>query len=369
MKVTFPHMGTAAIGIKAFLAEAGLDVVPPPPTSKRTLTLGSRHAPEFACLPLKINLGNFLEALAEGADTIIMAGGVGPCRFGYYGEVQREILHSLGRDCNFLIFEPPGGDLGSLIATSRRLFAGISSKTLALAGRIAWAKLEAADRIWQASLWARPREGIVGSTTALLRKLLHKLDQASEVRQIRQLTGKGIEELRSLACGEPKLHLALVGEIYVVLDPFTNQELEERLGLMGVEVHRTIYLSDWIRRHLLLDIFRIQPQGSSPKLARGYLNHRVGGHGLESVANTVLAGRRNFDGVIHLAPFTCMPEIVAASILPTVSKKEKIPVLTVVLDEHTGEAGLVTRLEAFVDMLVRQKRQGGQKQHGLLSWA
>lgn len=368
MKVTFPHMGTFAIPMKAFLQEAGLEVIPPPPTTKRTLTLGSRHAPEFACLPLKINLGNYLEALERGADTIIMAGGVGPCRFGYYGEVQREILRSLDKDCRFLILEPPGGDLKSLISRSRELFAQSSSRDLIRAGRIAWAKFQAVDRLWQMSLWARPREEITGTTTKLLRQYLDAVDQAAEVRQIKRLVQEGVTQFQSLATHEPRLRLAIVGEIYVVLDPFTNQDLEERLGHMGVEVDRTIYLSQWIQRHLLLDFLHFHPQGSSRRLAQGYLNHKVGGHGLESVANTVLAARRNFHGVIHLAPFTCMPEIVSASILPRVSAQENIPVLTVVLDEHTGEAGLVTRLEAFVDMLIRQKRQGRQER-GLLSWA
>jgi len=31
--------------------------------------------------------------------------------------------------------------------------------------------------------------------------------------------------------------------------------------------------------------------------------------------------------------------------------------MSLILDEHTGEAGLVTRLEAFVDMLARWKRR------------
>jgi predicted nucleotide-binding protein (sugar kinase/HSP70/actin superfamily) len=368
LKVTFPHMGTFAIPMKAFLEEAGLEVIPPPPTSKRTLTLGSRHAPEFACLPLKINLGNYLEALEAGADTIIMAGGVGPCRFGYYGEVQREILSAAGHDCRFMIFEPPGGDLQSLLARGRELFSGIKAKALLRAGWIAWAKFQAVDRLWQASLWARPREEIPGSTSRLLQQLLFSVDQASQVRQVRKIVRDGKAQFRSLAVRQPRICLAIVGEIYVVLDPFTNQQIEERLGHMGVEVHRTIYLSQWILRHLLLDVFHIHPQGTSRRLAQGYLNHKVGGHGLETVANTVLAARRGFHGVIQLAPFTCMPEIVAASILPSVSAQENIPVLTVVLDEHTGEAGLVTRLEAFVDMLIRQKRQGRQE-HGLLSWA
>ena len=69
--------------------------------------MGITHSPEFACLPLKINIGNFIEALENGADTIVMAGGIGPCRFGYYGEVQREILKDLGFNFEMIILEPP----------------------------------------------------------------------------------------------------------------------------------------------------------------------------------------------------------------------------------------------------------------------
>ena len=37
------------------------------------------------------------------------------------------------------------------------------------------------------------------------------------------------------------------------------------------------------------------------------------------------------------------------------SKEFSKPILTLTIDEHTGEAGFVTRLEAFVDMLSRKK--------------
>jgi benzoyl-CoA reductase/2-hydroxyglutaryl-CoA dehydratase subunit BcrC/BadD/HgdB len=56
-------------------------------------------------------------------------------------------------------------------------------------------------------------------------------------------------------------------------------------------------------------------------------------------------------------PFTCMPEIVAQNILTRVSKEQGIPILTLISDEHTAEAGVVTRLEAFVDLLARQQRE------------
>ena len=54
-------------------------------------------------------------------------------------------------------------------------------------------------------------------------------------------------------------------------------------------------------------------------------------------------------------PFSCMPEIVAQNILPKVSRNENIPILELVLDEQTGKAGNITRIEAFVDLVMRKK--------------
>jgi predicted nucleotide-binding protein (sugar kinase/HSP70/actin superfamily) len=50
-----------------------------------------------------------------------------------------------------------------------------------------------------------------------------------------------------------------------------------------------------------------------------------------------------------------MPEIVSKSILPTISKDKNFPILTLIVDEMTGEAGYITRLEAFLDLLERRK--------------
>lgn len=82
-----------------------------------------------------------------------------------------------------------------------------------------------------------------------------------------------------------------------------------------------------------------------------------GGHGRESVGHTILYAKKGFDGVIHLSPFTCIPEIVAKSILPAVSKDYNISVLSISLDEQTGKAGLRTRLEAFVDLLDKKRQK------------
>ena len=69
--------------------------------------------------------------------------------------------------------------------------------------------------------------------------------------------------------------------------------------------------------------------------------------------------------MVHCYPFSCMPEIISRAILPTVSHDYDMPVMSLVLDEQTGEAGFQTRLEAFVDLLSRKKQK--QKENQKLS--
>jgi len=49
----------------------------------------------------------------------------------------------------------------------------------------------------------------------------------------------------------------------------------------------------------------------------------------------VLHAKHGFDGMVHLAPFTCMPEIIAQNILIGMRKDDvAIPVLSITCDEH-----------------------------------
>jgi predicted nucleotide-binding protein (sugar kinase/HSP70/actin superfamily) len=61
------------------------------------------------------------------------------------------------------------------------------------------------------------------------------------------------------------------------------------------------------------------------------------------------------DGAIQIFPMGCMPEIVSKAILPSIARDRDFPIMSLVVDEMTGEAGYVTRIEAFIDMLERRK--------------
>jgi len=149
------------------------------------------------------------------------------------------------------------------------------------------------------------------------------------------------------------LVVGIIGEFYVLLEPFSNLDVEKELGRLRVEVRRTTFVSEWTKFSLFLNPFGINEKDRLHKAALPYLKRDIGGDGWESVGEKVLHAKE-YDGLVHLAPFTCMPEIVAQNIMP--KTKENIPVLTILCDEQLGKSGMLTRLEAFVDMLEHRRR-------------
>lgn len=353
LKATFPHIGNSYIPFRALLSELGFEPVVPPPITEETIALGTKLAPEFACFPLKVNLGNYIEALRQGAELILMAGGVGPCRFGYYGELQREILRDAGYGTEFLVLEAPKTHPRELWDKIKRYFPRHHPADLARASKIAWLKAEALDSFDRLACKIRPREKQAGTTDRLQARFYRALDRAAMVSEIKSIRKQALDELRAVLVqpGFVPLKVALLGEIYMVLEPKVNFEMERTLGLMGVEVERTIHFTDWAYETLLLSIIQPDWRRKYQLTARPYLENFVGGHGVETVANTVTAGVNHFAGVIELAPFTCMPEVIAMQALPAVSRDLNIPVLSLIIDEHSAEAGIRTRLEAFIDLL------------------
>ena len=247
LKVTFPHIGNSYIPFRALLNELGLEPVVPPPITEATISLGTKLAPEFACFPLKVNLGNYVEALRQGAELILMAGGVGPCRFGYYGELQREILRDAGYDTEFLVLEAPKTHPRELWDKIKRYFPRHHPADLVRAAKFAWLKAEALDSFDRLACKIRPREEWAGTTDKLQSRFYQALDGATMVSDIKTLREQALEELQAVSVqpGFVPLKVALLGEIYMVLEPKVNFEMERTLGRMGVEVERTIHFTDW----------------------------------------------------------------------------------------------------------------------------
>lgn len=358
MKVTFPHMGNMWVSLKTMLEELGLEVVVPPPSTKRTLTLGTRYSPEFICLPLKISLGNYIEAAEKGANAIVMAGGIGPCRFGYYSRLQKEILDDMGYSMEMIVVEPPEKHFIEVFNRLRQLKKCSTVKAVG-AIRLGWLKCCVLDVIEEKVQHVRAWEAVPGSADRVYATVPGKLDPIRTRKEIISFKNSILEELENIPVdpGRNVINIGVVGEIYSILEPFMNLDVEQKLGSMGVRVERTLFLSRWVNDHVLGSIFPMEGTHEAVSLASPYLNYFVGGHGRETVGSTVQFAREGLQGVIQIAPLTCGPEIVAEAILPQVSLKEGIPVMTLYVDEQSGEAGFVTRLEAFVDMIRRSQRK------------
>ena len=100
--ISFPHMGDYSVVFSQVLRHLFPDakILPAPPMTQRTAELGGRYSPEFVCSPFKFNLGNYLESLEQGANVLFQTG-LG-CRYGYYGELQEQILRDLGYQFRFV---------------------------------------------------------------------------------------------------------------------------------------------------------------------------------------------------------------------------------------------------------------------------
>jgi predicted nucleotide-binding protein (sugar kinase/HSP70/actin superfamily) len=89
----------------------------------------------------------------------------------------------------------------------------------------------------------------------------------------------------------------------------------------------------------------------------------MGGHGFESIYNTIFYGKHGFDGVIHLMPLSCMPESTVEVLVDQMAHKYEIPLYRFPIDENNFEAGFNTRLETFVSMLRRKKKNEVLSRH------
>ena len=135
MRVGMPHMGNLYIPFKALFQRLDVDFVIPPLNNQRTLSLGVKYSPEGLCIPFKLTLGNLIEAAELGADTLLMPGGYGICRLGYYAKTQEQILHDLGYNVEMV-----------QLGVSEQKFFGLLKIIKRLSNNAPWSKIISAFR-------------------------------------------------------------------------------------------------------------------------------------------------------------------------------------------------------------------------------
>ena len=359
IKVAFPHMGTISIAWAAGLKKIGVEPYVPPYTSKKTLSYGTKNSPEAICLPYKLILGNFIEAIEGGADYVAMITSPGICRLGEYGNNIQNTLKDLGYKANYIELSLYDGIKG--LYNFLKEISGKNDPILIMrAINITIRKIFAIDDLDRALAYYRAREVKFGEAEKHYKKALKMIDKVDSTLDLKHVYHEALKEIEKTEIDPNRevLNVDLTGEIFLVNDEFSNQNIERELGRMGVETRRSLTVGSFLKDAIIPKAFR-PPETHlqrAERMAKPYLMRDIGGDALECVSDVVFADVHGKDGIIHISPFTCMPEIMSQNIFPTMRSEHEIPILTLIMDEQTGKAGYITRLEAFVDLMRRKKR-------------
>lgn len=358
MKITFPHMGNIYLAAKALFDGLGVDYIIPPKNNKKSLEIGSLYSPEEICLPFKIMIGNYIQAIEKGADTIVLPGSCGPCRFGEYCEMQMMLLKRLGYNLDFIVIDAPT-DIG-IMELYRRLkkISSISNKSRNTKLKSIFDAIKVMNLIDEIEASAHNFAGyekISGECKSILNNCKKDAINCNSPKEMIDVLMNYKEKANhiSLNINKNPLKIAIIGEIYTVIEPFANLYIEDKLMDFGVSTKRMLTPSWWVKNTALLPI-KLNSLNIK-KSSKKYLSLNIGGHARECIGEAVLAEKDGFDGAIQIFPMGCMPEIVSKSILPKISKDNDFPIMTLVVDEMTGDAGYVTRIEAFIDLLERRR--------------
>jgi len=361
VKAAFPHMGYIYVNLGALIRHLGIDLCMPSRPNRATLANGVRHSPEQYCIPFKVNLGDLMASLDAGSELLISVQGAWSCRFGYYGHLHHTILRDLGYEFESLVLDGSKESIHATLGFIKRVN-GVRTEASAVrifahAFRIAYKKGELLQLSQTCARQLRPVEAQPGTVNRLFDRIVERIDSTEDLSSLGRLENDIREEFAAVPVrdGIDPIRVMIVGEVYIVLEPLVNADAERTLGGLGALVDTFIDEHRWVIHPFRLGMWGKYHERYAHKLATPYLKYNLGGEDKNTLGFTIIAAERGFDGVVHFKPFTCMPEGVAKHILYAVSEDHGIPFLSFTVDEHSGEAGMLTRMEAFVDMLDQRR--------------
>ncbi len=357
MKLSFPNMGPNWVAFKTLFTalDPNIEVILPDPTNREAIRIGVKHSPEFVCFPFKATLGDFVNAIKKGADTLVMAIDCGPCRFGFYQATQERILKDIGyKDIRIIPLDQ--ADLLEFHWVKTLYELSPPKNTLALYSNMLRAvifflkKAKLLSDIQTAEGIFRAYERNQGDTTKVVKDLLIKLDQTNNLKDLRTFKTIIKDDFNQLDVDKTKkpFKVALTGEIHISLETYVNLDIRKKLGELGCEIHQNLSLWDWVSHKFHLNFHRKWLE----HLSHPYIPMDIGGEAVWVIGEYIDRARSGFDGFVHVYPFTCMPEVTARTIITNKLKGiYDLPVIFFSFDEHSGMEGFRTRLEAFVDLM------------------
>jgi len=137
--------------------------------------------------------------------------------------------------------------------------------------------------------------------------------------------------------------VAIIGHTYVFNDAYTSFDIITKLRERNVRVLTSDMLTDSQIKQSIIHVEK-KPHWS--------LSKRVLGAAINYSKNPKV------DGIIYVTPFGCSSDsLIKEYIDANIETSEKKPLMTLMVDEHSSDAGFITRIEAFLDMIERKKNK------------
>ena len=347
--IAFPIMGNYHVpAYYLFSKITSHKVIKTPLITSHTIELGSKYSPDFVCTPFKYTLGSFIECLEEGANVLIQMGG--GCRYGYYYELQEKILKDLGYEFKYYNLVSKGyTDIKLIYKIIKEIdvkFNLIKGLHYFLITRYMIKYMDyIEDYIRENKAYEKE-----GSLDKIYSEMLEEMIKVNSLYKLNKIFKKYKKKILNIKINKPKnnIRIAIIGELFTLMEPFANYNIEESLIKMGVE----------IKRFTDVNYLLFEKEKKSKKYLKKLKNikYKMGADAMDNIYYTKYLIDNKYDGIIHIKSSFCTPEIGSMGIINKMCEENDMPVLFMSMDTNTSKVGIETRLEAFYDMIEMRKK-------------
>jgi predicted nucleotide-binding protein (sugar kinase/HSP70/actin superfamily) len=383
---------------RAFVLQAALEAhrIPAEVLSSpvdETLAIGLDLCRGRECLPCFLTTGDIIRRARQpdfdpAQAVFLMPATSGPCRFGQYSALQRDILNREGL-----------AEMEIISPNAENSYQGFGDNPTQLR-QLVWQGIVAVDLFQKLLHEYRPYELNRGQADQIYR---HCLDRV--VTAIREGGGKAVVEAMEWTATrfedlpvdrtQPRPLIGVVGEIYLRFNTYGNQDIIRLVEAAGGEVvlatmMEWLYFTNWYYKTVSLTLGRyldffttfiadLYQQGQERKLmkpvehllkhphespmkqlidsVRPYYDPYLATEAVLSMGKAIEFARTGLCGILHIMPFSCMPGIITAGMASRLrADLNNIPWLDVIYDAQGG-TNLKTRLDAFMYQAVQHQRQ------------
>jgi predicted nucleotide-binding protein (sugar kinase/HSP70/actin superfamily) len=298
--------------IRNFLTELGAEVVPSGETTKEILDKGVLYSIDDACLPVKVYHGHAY-SLRDKVDYMLIPRLTSVSRGEY-------ICPKFGGLPEMVKFSVPG--LPPLLDTEINLIKD---------------KKELTKALYKMAFSLKFRNPVQISRSINAACAAHEEFKSEVYKGITPDSVIGRTQYKS---GRSNVKIGLIGHPYLLYDGFINMNLVKKLKDRGFDIITPDMVDPHIINERCLELSKRMFWSSGKSLI---------GSALYVMDND------SIDGMLAITAFGCGIDSLAGEFIEKYARKYyKKPYMVLNIDEHTGDAGFNTRLEAFFDLLDRR---------------